>query len=329
MKQLISSLLALALVLAMLPMCCAESAKVFLTVSSIDLTLVGDQENIYVGTAPVEAITWSSEDPAIVSVENGVLTAHSVGKTVIHADYEDQHWECKVGCLANSEGGLEALGPEVYDAPKRIPPVTDYDPVPFFSDAAFVGDSISLIFYQNEKVSNQLGHPQYLVRGGTSINGFLKHFKNLSYRGADTHLEDAIQMSGKKKIFIMLGQNDLGYLFVRETLDNYAQLLKAIREKSPDVEIYIQTCSEEYAGAYSNNARNLKIYEFNAKLPEFAKENNCHLVDVAPYLENHRQRLAPIYSLDQEIHVNYDGCLIWGQVLSNFAQLEEIRGGTK
>lgn len=300
--------------------------RVYLTVSKIDLTLVGDTENIYVGTAPVEKITWTSENPEIVSVENGVLTAAGVGTTTIHADYGEQHWQCTAGCLAEDTAALELLSRETLAAPKRLPAKTDYDPAPFYSEVALLGDSITYIFYQNEMRSNQLGHPLFLCRGGVSINGFLLHLKELSYQGVEMYVQDIVEFYGVKKLFIMLGQNDLGYLEVQETLKNYAELLKRIRQKSPDIEIYIQTCAPEYAELSPTNPRNRKIYEFNALLPEFAKEQNAYLVDVAPYLESHRQRLAPIYSLDQEIHVNEPGCLIWGQVLSNFAELKEIKG---
>lgn len=322
--------LAAVLVLAMLAgLCCGaasaeDGGKLYLTVSSITFSVVGESENICVGTAKAEDITWISEDPDVVSVENGVLTATGVGTTVIRAELDDQKWEVTAGCLAKTAAELEAMDPEILAEPKRLPPNTGWDPKPYFQDVALIGDSISYIFGQNERMSNQLGNPLFLARGGCSINGFVKYYKNLFFRGEEMHLEDAVAASGVKKIYIMLGQNDLGYMEIQETLDNYAKMLDNIRAASPDIEVYIQTCSQEYAELSPTNARNLKIYEFNQCLPEFAKEQNAKLVDIAPYLESHRQRLAPIYSQDFEIHVNDVGCLVWGQVLSNFAELEEM-----
>lgn len=329
MKNILRSLAAV-LVLAMLAsFCCIpafaeDSGKIYLTVSSIMFSVVGETENIYVGTAKVEDIEWTSENPDVVSVEAGVLTANAVGSTKIHAKLGDQHWEVKAGCLAKSRAELENMDTAKLAEPKRQPPKTGWDPKPYFQDVALIGDSITLIFGQNERMSNQLGNPLFLARGGCSINGFVKYFKNMYFQGEEVHLEDAVAACGAKKIYIMLGQNDLGYMEIQETLDNYAQMLRNIRSLSPDIEVYIQTCSQEYAELSPTNARNLKIYQFNALLPEFAKEHNAKLVDVAPYLESHRQRLAPIYSQDYEIHVNDVGCLVWGQVLSNFAELEEM-----
>lgn len=301
-----------------------EEGQVYLTVSSIDFSLVGESENIYVGTAPIERIHWSSEDPSIVSVEKGVLTANGVGKTVIHADYGSQHWQCQAGCLAKDEASLAALDHDILVAPKRLPPVTDYNPVPYFSDTAIVGDSISFIFYQNEQMSNQLGHPLFLSRGGSSINGFVKHYYNLTFRGQNTSVEQAVADSGKKKVFIMLGQNDLGYMTIEETLDNYRLMIENIRSLSPNVEIIIESCCLMYGDYVYHNEGNEKIQEFNQALPALAEELGCGFVDVFAYTEDHTLRLPPMYSLDQGIHMNYDGCYVWGQILSAYAEQQEM-----
>ena len=52
-----------------------QEGSLFLKVSSITFSLVGESDDIYLGLIPREEVTWESEDPAVVSVENGVLTA--------------------------------------------------------------------------------------------------------------------------------------------------------------------------------------------------------------------------------------------------------------
>ena len=47
-------------------------AHLFLKVSSITFSLVGESEDSYLGLIPRELVTWESEDPSVVSVENGV-----------------------------------------------------------------------------------------------------------------------------------------------------------------------------------------------------------------------------------------------------------------
>lgn len=62
-------------------------------------------------------ITWTSENPAIASVENGVVTATGSGTTKIHAKLEDQEVTCIVRCEFPSHtgsGGVTEEGSDVY-----------------------------------------------------------------------------------------------------------------------------------------------------------------------------------------------------------------------
>ena len=67
-----------------------SESNLFLTVSSITFSLVGEQEDIYLGLVPRELVNWESEDPSVVSVANGVLTAVGVGTTTVRASYDDR-----------------------------------------------------------------------------------------------------------------------------------------------------------------------------------------------------------------------------------------------
>lgn len=297
--------------------------KIFLTVSRITFTLAGESENIYMGTAPAEDVTWISEDPQIVSVEDGILTAVSAGETTIRAEYGDQSLSCRAGCLAANSADLTGVSLEVRKSAKRLPPETGYDPVPFFTRCAIVGDSISMIFGQMEAKSGALGHPLFLARGGCSINGYLNHHKELFYKGEETPLPDAIADSGVEFIFMMLGENDLGYLSVEQTLANYEALIAYIREQNPDIVIFLQTCTPETHEGADAGLRNRKIYEFNSHLPDLAQRTGCLLIDMAKYAENHIGSLDPDYVYDLGIHLNYDGCLMWAQVLSSYAEVYE------
>ena len=59
----------------------------FLKASSVTFSLVGEQEDIYLGVIPRELVSWESDDPSVVSVENGVLTATGVGTTTVYKYY--------------------------------------------------------------------------------------------------------------------------------------------------------------------------------------------------------------------------------------------------
>ena len=167
----------------------------------------------------------------------------------------------------------------------------------------------------------------FLARGGCSIYGFVRQYvKGIYYQGVERKVEDVIAAYGVKKAFIMLGQNDLRQFSVEENLANYATLIERIREQSPDLEIYIQTCTPEWRSNGSSNAQNEKIFEFNEKLKTFCEENDMQLVDIAPYILDHTNMMSSEYMNGDEIHINEAGCYSWMQALRAYAKLQTLKG---
>ena len=247
----------------------ALPGELLLSVSKIDFSVVGESEDIFVGTADRQQIVWTSADESVITVEDGVLTAVGVGSTTVSAQFGDQVAECTAGCLAATEEELNSLSEEILRAPKRYPTVLENPPLELYSDAAFVGDSITYIMFQNETRHGILGHPLFLVRSGTSLNGLVMRYKNVYYRGVEMNFEDAVAESGAKKIFIMLGQNDLSYMTIEDTMANYKTMVDRIREKSPDIQIHLQSCVPEWFKNGANNEKNEKIDEFNVQLEAY------------------------------------------------------------
>ena len=299
---------------------------VYLTVSRLDLSVVGESEDIYWGTVPVELVTWSSTDESVITVENGVVTAAAVGSSTVSCEYNGQRVECIVSCLAEDEKALMKLGEDVIRSPKRIPPVVSGEPISWYNDSGIIGDSITYIMWQWETKYNYMGDVNYFVRGGTSLNGFVNNYLNIYYRGHETPLEDIVQKSEVKKIFLMLGQNDLRYRSVDATIESWDILTARILEKSPEVEIYIQSLIPEWTKTSSNNTNNIKIEEYNVRLEQFCSEKGFHFVEVAPYAVDHTGRMPNDYALDRTIHMNEEGCYQWMCLLKSYAYLQEHKG---
>lgn len=302
------------------------TGQLYFTVSKITFPLVGDCEDVYIGTAPRERVAWESADEEVVRVEDGVLTAVGVGETTVRAVYGEQELSCKVACLAEDEESLKKLDREILRAPIRFPPEVPEDPHPMFADSAIIGDSISYILFQNESMYGGLGHPLFLTRGGTGIYGLTEYFSSVLYQGVGRKVEEAVAESGVKRIFIMLGQNDLGYRSVDEVIDSWDVLVEHIREKSPDVEIYIQSVIPEWANESGNSKRNEKIREHNLRMQEHVKDLGCEYIDIGAYIEDSLGRMAKDYSLDMSIHLNLEGCQAWMQALNAYAYWKDIEG---
>lgn len=300
--------------------------SLFLKASSVNLSLVGDTEDIYLGLIPKEAVTWESDDESVVTFQDGVLTATGVGSTTVRAIYRDQVVECKAGCLANTQEELLQLPEEVLRAPRRLPPAIDLtSECTELDEATIIGDSITYFLFQWESRYDYMGKVQFLAKGGVSLNGFVLRFKNISYRGREMNLEDAIAASGVKKAFIMMGQNDISSKARVKVMENWTILLERIREKAPDVEIYIQSCIPERSTEAKTNEKNERIYTYNETLRQFAKDNGCKFIDLEYYIKDHVDKMPVGYS-QGNYHMNEQGCLAWMQILRFYAEYENEGG---
>lgn len=309
------------------------SGNLFLTVGSINFSLVGESEDIYLGVIPRELVSWESEDPSIVSVENGVLTANGVGTTTIRATYEDRQVECTAGCLAATQEELEALPWEVLSAPKRLIPEVDLtEQCTYFDNAAIVGDSITYILMQWDGKYDYLGNMTFLARGGVSMNGFVRRFKNIFYAGQELNLEDAIAQSGAKRVYFLMGSNDVGEPAQRSyVFDNWKTMLERIRELTPGVEIVLLSNLPLHIAEYEYREVGLFEYndhiaEYNTGLKELAKEYDCLFLDLCMYVQDQQDRMPEIYSNYDHYHMNEAGCLNWMKVLRYYAQFESEGG---
>lgn len=308
-------------------------AHLFLKVSSITFSVVGESEDIYLGLVPRELVTWESDDPSVVSVENGVLTANSVGTTTIRATYYDQQAECTAGCLAETQEELESLGFDVLSQPKRLLPEVDLEvPCTYFDNDALVGDSIAYMMLQCESKGDYLGNMLFLTRGGTSLNGFVNRFKNIYYMGREMNLENAIAESGVDRMYILIGSNDIASTPQWEAFfENWDTMLGRIREKSPDVEVVLISNIPRYADQFDQGSffwdYNTKVIECNDWLRQKAAENDwLYYLDLHAYIEDHCGRMAKSYNLDG-YHLNTPGYDVWMKVLRYYAQYE-LEGGT-
>ncbi len=306
--------------------------SLFLKVSSITFSLVGECEDIYLGVIPRELVTWESENPDIISVEDGVLTAVSVGTTVIHASYEDRQVSCMAGCLAQTQEELEALDSKILSAPKRMIPEVDLEePCTYFDNAAIVGDSITYGLMQYESGSNALGDILFLARGGVSIIGFVKGVKNLIFRGSEMELEDIIAQADVERVYILMGSNDVMAKYPMDyMMENWRTMLDRIAEKNPDTELVVISSIPMYEKSphlEKPDSYNPMTVEYNDNLRMMVKEYGFKFLDLHSYYEDHWGRLPFTYKIEVDnTHLNKTGCENWMKIMRYYARYESEGG---
>lgn len=264
---------------------------------------------VYNGTAEPEQVSWISEDPAVATVVNGVVTAVGRGQTVITASFEDQRLSCSVVCDLPV---MPALNPDAGERdPMYLPPSEQIVDSSFFDDAVFVGDSQGLALYTFAAGNGQLGKAKFLARNSYSLYSAATNTMYMTLRGEEYKLETAIAYTGAKKVFIMLGMNDVGNFETDKIMENYQRVLDRIRKKNPDVDIYIQSIFYAWTGGETKRVNNQAIGDFNSRLPAFAEENNCVFIDIASWLVDSTGGTATAFSSDKYVHINADGMQVW------------------
>ena len=302
--------------------------NLFLKVSSITFSLVGESEDIYLGLVPRELVTWESEDPFVVSVENGVLTANGVGTTTIHATYYDRQMTCTAGCLAETQEELDSLDPTVLSAPKRMPPEVDMEePCTYFDNAAIIGDSVTYFLWQSESQNNYLGDLLFVTRQGISILGLVQRYKNLYFEGREMYIEDIAAQCKADRIYLALGCLDFQFEAGRDSLmDSWNTMLDRIAEKSPDLEVVIISNIPSFTEKTTSLEINDFIAENNVQLRKLAADKGYGFLDLGYYIQDHYGRMPAIYSKD-DYHMNAEGSLAWMRIMRYYAQYEH-EGGT-
>lgn len=137
-----------------------------------------------------------------------------------------------------------------------------------FQDSVFVGDSIM---------------------EGLSFQDVLKEKNVLAGAGktAEFALEDIDELAGRnpKHIFIQLGSDDILWPTDNPeeySLQNYAKLIGAVKEKLPQAQITILSVTPVTAEAEKQEPRYKNISDYNQGLKELAEQENVGFVDLSP-----------------------------------------------
>lgn len=197
-------------------------------------------------------------------------------------------------------------------------------PGSWFDDAVFVGDSVSLKLNMYESSVNRLGKARFLTAGSLSATNALWDVSDKSvhpkYNGKKQKVEDSIaQMKGVKKVYIMLGMNDINAVGRKNGIKNFEKLCNRILEKSPNVKIYVQSVTPLIKGSKSSvnqegKLNNKTIYEYNKMLAALAKKRGWYFVNVSEVMYDKNGYLKLDYCGDQSsmgLHFTNAGCKAW------------------
>lgn len=123
--------------------------------------------------------------------------------------------------------------------------------------------------------------------------------------GVKSRLESQVYPLQPKKIFLMIGTNDLGLkIKVNEIIQGIIEIINEIKINLPSTKIYLWSippvniratkASVLTVGFRTNN----DIDEINEGIKQYAKENNIVYIDINTCLKNEKGVLDPKYTLE-------------------------------
>ncbi len=204
-------------------------------------------------------------------------------------------------------------------SPVIFPPEPSGKPCTFYNDAAFIGDSVSVMLTWYAQGTGLLGDPLFLTKECYGIAHAVGGSMLFDYNGTQMAPEDILAAAGVKKVFIMLGMNDIGYS-TDYIMNGWRTVIGRIREKCPDIKIYIQSCTPIWTGGERGALTNENMNMFNGRLKEVAEELGCTFVDVAPYFKDSTGGLATEYCSDSYVHLTNAGVAAWTKFLIAYGE---------
>ena len=191
-----------------------------------------------------------------------------------------------------------------YDYAQPVPASAAVSPE-WFDDAVFVGDSVTVRLNVYCASSGALSNARFLA--------------GLNWNAGNAPVVDEIAAYGAKKVYIMLGINDMAYDFER-VIRNMETLVARILERAPKAEIFIESVTPmtEASGRADEDLNNDVIREYNARMRKLCVENGWYYVDVASAVMDQGGYLIREYSGDADsmgIHFNTEGSRVWAEYL--------------
>ena len=210
--------------------------------------------------------------------------------------------------------------------PPPIPVVEPYDfaqPVPqgdavgddYFTDAVFIGDSRT----DGLRLFGGIPDTNFLVSTGITVFEVGNAKKGVRIDGEKVSILDALALEQYKKVYIMLGVNELGYFNDSGFEKEYAGFVDKVRALQPDAILYLQNLPAINPDkAKANNQpyyiTNEQIAVYNGIIARIAADKKAVLVDVNEGLTDENGLLLRENTTDG-VHFSKDHYKRWYEYL--------------
>jgi len=231
---------------------------------------------------------------------------------------------------ADQQGAVTPLTDEYTDpepAPAKPEPSThpavtrdtcDYSkPVPaadiavadeYFKDAVFIGDSRTEAFQMFSGPQNAV----YYHSNGLKVDTIFTREVIKTANEQKITIMEALRQKPFRKVYIMLGINELGWAYSDLFIKKYGEVVAEIKNIEPEVLIYVQSILpvSKKRSLSDDIYNNTNIGKYNELIQQMAAEESLYYLDVAQCVTDEEGNLYSDASTDG-IHLNKTYCDLW------------------
>lgn len=169
----------------------------------------------------------------------------------------------------------------------------------------FLGDSLTDMCEWSEILNN----PDIVNRG---ISG------DTTY-GSLNRLSEVLRLK-PRKIFIMLGINDIGKgRATVNIINDYKKILDNIKKDLPDTRIYVQSVLPINKDLFKTNTKVEEIINLNTALEKLCINTGVHYINLYPLFTTEKDKLNPDYTTGG-LHLNGKGYLVWKEAVKEYCK---------
>ena len=184
----------------------------------------------------------------------------------------------------------------------------------WFADAAFLGDSLTAGFCENE-YNIDVGGALICGYEGVSPNTIVNRTTAKNPDRGDEVALDVLTAAQPAKLYILIGTNALVSTGNDESfLNYYARMLDELRTALPNTALYVQSILSATQATVEDDAPGLapdRLASINASIQSMCAERGCYFLDLNAEFSDESGYLLSDYAQPDGIHLTVSGYSKW------------------
>ena len=276
----------------------------------------GEKQSEAVQQSPAAGTAANILAPLPMQGDTGASAADSAGGTAGEGSGTDDAAAVTLEQFGPARQAAGAYQVKAYDSSVIRQPSCGQVDLSYFSDAALLGDSLTVGF---SDYSINLGGALICGYTGVGPDAIVNRSAvKSSVRGSEVAM-DVLTAAQPKKLYILLGTNVLNRDGDYSSfLTYYRLMLDMISQALPNTQIYVQSITpvrpevrSSHPGLYKE-----RLCEINNELAAIALEKNCAFLNLWEALADDNGDLKAEYAQPDGIHIKPEGYPAWVEYLA-------------